>query len=150
MKSFLRRSASVCSLSERFSYRRDVLIQESRTNPYIGYFLRHDNPGSFTLPSKSSALRPRRGSARFLRPVPAIKTACLSITSTLTTASPSPSGTPRGGKAKGVTFSNIVRRSSVVMTDWEHVRSQPRRHLSSFFDIILNSSSTSVSHGVVL
>ena len=148
VKSFLRRSASVCSLHERFLHRRDVLIRESRHNPYIGYFLRHDSPGSFSLPSKSKELRARRGSARYLRPIPAIKTASLSA-SCATTATPSPSATPTR-KSKGVTFSNTVRRSSLVMTDWGNDRIRPRsRHLPSFFDLILNSS-TSVAHGVVL
>lgn len=136
VRSFLRRSASVCSLSDRFSYRREALVHESRRNPYIGYFIRHDK-----------SLRARRSSARFIRPIPAIKTTCLSATSALTTASPTPCGTP-SGKRKGVTFSNTVRRSSVVMTDWKHVR--PLRPRRSIFDLILESSTSVVSHGVVL
>ena len=146
VQSFLRRSASVCSLSERFSYRRDLLLQESRHNPYIGYFLRHDQRGSFSLPSKSAGLRPRRGSARFVRPVPAIKTG--SLCSAVTTATPSPS-TPR--IKKGVTFSRTVRRSSVVMTDWEIHRTDRARQ--SIFDMFLNSAITAnvgFSHGVIL
>ena len=146
VKSFLKRSASVCNLHERFLHRRDVLIHESRHNPYIGYFLRHDRPGSFSPPSKSKEHRVRRGSARYLRPIPAIKTSSLT-SSTATTASPSPSTTPTR-KLKGVTFSNTVRRSSLVMTDWGNERNRNRR-LPSFFDLILNSS-TSVAHGVVL
>lgn len=148
VRSFLRRSASLCSLHERFLHRRDVLIRESRHNPYIGYFLRHDRPGSFTLPSKSKELRVRRGSARYLPPLPAIKTSSL-VSSCATTASPSPSGIPTR-KTKGVTFSNTVRRSSLVMTDWGNERIRPdSRPSPSFFGLIVNST-TSVAHGVVL
>ena len=148
VRSFLRRSASVCSLSERFSHRRDLLVQESRHNPYIGYFLRHDCPGGFSLPSKSTTLRPRRGSARFIRPVPAIKTS--SMASATTTATPSPSSTTTPRMKKGVTFSKTIRRSSLVMTDWEIHRTH-RRPISTFFNFILNSAAnTAVSHGVIL
>ncbi len=148
VRSFLRRSASVCSLSERFGHRRDLLVQESRHNPYIGYFLRHDCPGGFSLPSKSAALRPRRGSARFIRPVPAIKTS--SLASATTTATPSPSSITTPRMKKGVTFSKTIRRSSLVMTDWEIHRTH-RRPITTFFNYILNAAAnTAVSHGVIL
>lgn len=110
--SFHRRSASVCSLSDRFSDRKDALVWESRSNPYIGYFLQHGPPGctrsSFLLPVSGK----RAHSGRHLRPPPAIKTSLSISTASGSSAVSSPS-------IRSVRFSNNVRRSSLVMTHWD-------------------------------
>ena len=142
VRSFHRRSASVCAHGERFHHRSNELFHESRHNPYIGYFLRHDTPGGFSVSLKSP--NTRGGSARLSKPLPAIKTS-LSIAST---ANPSPS-TPN----RTVTFSNTVRRSSLVTSHWDGAFEEPRSLPLSvtvkqgFFDI-LASSGQYASHGV--
>ena len=99
VESFIHRSVSVCSFDERFTDRREQLLQESRSNPYIGYFLRHD----------SRPYSSRRASAEYLRPLPAIK-----YVSGQSMALPS----PNMDEARTVRFSNTVRESSIVSTQW--------------------------------
>ena len=130
VRSFHRRSTSVCSFDERFAYRREALVRESRSNPYIGYFLRHDR----------QSRDPRRiSAARYLKPSSAMKAASVSSTATSSPA-PTPSTTVR--------FSNTVRKSNLVMTHWD---GESRRGESPLLPILTsrpNFYGQYMSHGV--
>lgn len=71
-------------------------MMESKSNPYIGYFLLHD--GTYS---------PKR-TARYMRPPPVLKTM-----SSQSTAAPSRTD------ARSVRFSDTVRKSSLVATHWD-------------------------------
>jgi hypothetical protein len=102
VRSFLKRSESMCSMSERFSYRQDRLVNESRSNPYIGFFLRHTKRSEDSKPRRS-----RRGSARFCKP-PVLK-------SVIPTGSSTPSEVSPNGPKKKVQFNEVVRHASVII-----------------------------------
>lgn len=91
-KSHHDRSMSVCALNERFQFRVKNLVRASRSNPYIGYFLRHDRPGTYSC----------RGEL-FMTPVPVLKSTCTVVSS-----------------PKNVRFNETVRHSSIVTIDQQY------------------------------
>lgn len=113
-RSFHRRSASVCSLNERFLHRKSALVRESRSNPYIGYFLRHEPDGRCSSPATLFEKRDSRDRARQLKPPPAIKTS-FSMSTASAVSTPS---------TRSVRFSKTVHHSSIVMTHWDGDRKE--------------------------